>query len=391
MTDPIDAYAVGARAELEVEITDEFIRRFADFSGDVNPLHMDGDFARTTPFKRRVAHGMSYGALFSNLVGMKIPGEGALWIAQSFRFVRPVFIGDRLALSVEVAAISRSARTLTLTCAAVNQHGEQVTAGEGEVLVPESADEPVLKAVRERRVALVAGASRGIGAAVARRLNEAGFAVAITCRSSLEDAEALCRTFDRGLAIVADGADPDAMDAAAETVRRKFGPIDTLVLNAGGDGLYGKAGDPDFALMRAQLDVQLAGPHALVSACLPSMIERAFGCLVAIGSTYALGAPPVGMAPYVVAKAALAAFVRCLAVDYGPHGVRANLVVPGMTDTALLSRVPDRAKKVAVMQNPLRRLATPDDVAGAVAYLASDAAAYVNGHSLVVSGGASIS
>jgi len=83
----------------------------------------------------------------------------------------------------------------------------------------------------------------------------------------------------------------------------------------------------------------------------------------------------------------LAAYIRCLAVDYGPKGVRANLVAPGMTKTSMLSGVPDRAQKVAAMQNPMRRLAVPDDVAGAVAYLASPDAAHVNGQTLVVSGG----
>ena len=111
------------------------------------------------------------------------------------------------------------------------------------------------------------------------------------------------------------------------------------------------------------------------------------GSIVAIGSAYAHAAPPAGMAPYVVAKSALAAYIRCLAVDYGPTGVRANIVAPGMTNTALLASVTERARKVAAIQNPMRRLAFPEDVVGAVAFLASPEAAYVNGHTLVVSGG----
>ena len=91
--------------------------------------------------------------------------------------------------------------------------------------------------------------------------------------------------------------------------------------------------------------------------------------------------------PYVVAKAALEAYLRCLAVDYGSKGIRANLVAASMTETALLTAVPERSRKVAAVQNPLRRLATPDDIAAAVAFLASPDAAYVNGHAMLVSGG----
>jgi 3-oxoacyl-[acyl-carrier protein] reductase len=93
------------------------------------------------------------------------------------------------------------------------------------------------------------------------------------------------------------------------------------------------------------------------------------------------------MAPYVVAKAALTSYMKCLAVEFGPKGIRANTVAPGMTETALLASVPDRLRKVAAAQTPLRRLAKPADVAGAVSYLVSDDAAYVNGHTMLVSGG----
>jgi 3-oxoacyl-[acyl-carrier protein] reductase len=378
---------VGDRAELDVVVDEALVDAFADFSGDRNPLHVDAGYAKTTRFKRRVAHGMSYASLFSRLIGMDLPGPGALWMSQSFRFESPAFVGDRLRLSVEIRSISESARTITLDCRAVNQMGDEITSGTGEVMVLET-DEPDTRAqTSESRVAIVTGASRGIGAGVAARLAQDGVALALTYRSSRQEAEAACASFDNAICVEADSADPAAMKRLYDEVAARLGPPNLLVLNASGRDLYGEAGDGDFDRFERHLAGQLVGPHALVSAALDGMIANGGGSIIALGSAYAHGAPPAGMAPYVVAKAALAAYVRCLAVDYGPKGIRANLVAPGMTETSLLSGVPDRARKVAAMQNPMRRLAVPDDVAGAVAYLASPDAAYVNGQTLVVSGG----
>lgn len=380
-------FMVGDRAEIEVVISEEFIDEFARFSGDLNPLHLDADFAESTRFKRRIAHGMSYGAIFSRLIGMELPGPGALWTSQSFRFAQPVFLGDRLRLSVEVTAVSKSTNTLTLACKAENQSGEVVMSGSSEVMILESAPAEKRAPRRDRRVALVTGGSRGIGAAVARRLAADGFAVAITYKSSTSEAAALARSLENCIALQSDAAAPDRAAAVVAEVRRRYGAPDTLVLNAGGRDIFGSAADCDFDRFAQQLDIHLAGPHALVAACIDDMVKARHGAIIAIGSTFAAGAPPTGMAPYVVGKSALAAYMRCLAVELGPKGIRANVVEPGMTETALIAAMSDRTRKVAVAQNPLRRLAVPDDVAGAVAFLASDEGAYINGHTLIVSGG----
>ncbi len=384
----LENWTVGDRAEIEVTVDDALVASFTDYSGDRNPLHVDAAYAETTRFKRRVAHGMSYASLFSRLIGNDLPGSGALWLSQNFRFAKPAFIGDRLRLSVEVAAINATARTLELACRAVNQLGDEIMTGTGEVMLLE-AEEPAHDAAAEdrQRVAIVTGGSRGIGAAIARRLAADGFAIAVTARSSLKEAEALCGEFDHAMAVSCDSADAVAMAGLADTVSQRFGPVDTVILNASDRDLYGAAADGDFTRFSRHFETQIAGPHALVSACLESMKAAGRGTVIGIGSTFALGAPPAGMAPYVVAKTALEAYIRCLAADYGPQGIRANLVAPSMTETALLSGVPDRTRKVAAAQNPMRRLAMPEDVAGAVAFLASDDASYVNGHVLTVSGG----
>jgi 3-oxoacyl-[acyl-carrier protein] reductase len=381
-------FEAGQSAEEDVDITEQLVNSFAEYSGDYNPLHIDADFASRTPFRRKVAHGLSYGALFSRLIGLRLPGPGALWASQNFRFERPVFVGDRLKLRVEITRVSQSTRTMTMDCTATNQNEERVLSGTGEVVVLEQEAEAEIEASRENRIALVAGASRGIGAAVAERLNADGFSVAVTYRASREEAEKLVAGFHEGMAIQADMADPESAQTALASVQARFGKApDTLVLCASDPALYGASADGDFRLFSRHWDTQMAGSHAFVSACLDDMVTRGFGVITAIGSTYAKAEPPTGMAPYVVAKAALAAYIKCLAVEFGPKGIRANTVAPGMTETALIASVPDRHRKVAAAQTPLRRLAKPADVAGAVSYLVSDDAAYVNGHTLLVSGG----
>lgn len=378
---------VGDRAEIDVDVDEAFVDAFAEFSGDRNPLHVDSGYASTTHFRRRVAHGMSYASLFSRLIGMDLPGPGALWMSQSFRFTNPAFLGDRLRLTVEIQTLSESAGTVVIDCRAVNQLGEEILSGAGEVMLLESEDVGRSAAAPVRRVAIVTGASRGIGAAIARRLAADGVAVALTYRSSRAEAEEICAGLDDAICIESDSSDCAAMQRLHNEVRTRLGAPNILVLNASGRDLHGVAADGDFDRFARHLASQLEGPHALVSASMEEMQSNGGGSIVAIGSAYAHAAPPAGMAPYVVAKSALAAYIRCLAVDYGPTGVRANIVAPGMTNTALLASVTERARKVAAIQNPMRRLAFPEDVVGAVAFLASPEAAYVNGHTLVVSGG----
>ena len=385
--DPIP-FEPGQAVEDEVVITEELISSFAEFSGDYNPLHIDSAFASRTRFRRKVAHGMSYGSVFSRMIGMLLPGPGALWLSQEFRFNKPVFIGDRLKLRMEVASVSKSTRTMTLDCTALNQNGEAVLSGSGDVMVLESDADEGAPTRPQQRIALVAGASRGIGAAIAERLATDGFGVAITYRSSRDEAEAVVSQLSDGIALQADITDTGNAKTVIGQVRSRFRvPPDTLILCASDPTMYGAAADGDFSLFERQLRTQLAGAHALVSACLDHMIEQKFGVIIAIGSTYAEATPPTQMAPYVVAKAALTSYMKCLAVELGPKGIRANTVAPGMTETALISTVPDRQRKVVAAQTPLRRLAKPEDVASAVAFVVSDDAAYVNGHTFIVSGG----
>ena len=243
------------------------------------------------------------------------------------------------------------------------------------------------------KVALVTGGGSGIGAATARRLAADGWGVAITGRRP-EPLDALADELG-ALALPGDvGERADAEAAVAATVEH-FGGLDGLVLNAGRSGAPGSLleVDPDgFADVHR---VNVLGSLVTARAAIRPLLERK-GALVAVSSVAGLRAARDSVA-YCSSKAALVMLAQCIAVDHGPAGVRANVVCPGWTRTPMGDRAmaglaggPDQAYAEATRHVPLRRACSPEEVAGAIAWLLSDDASYVNGAVLTVDGGSTV-
>jgi 3-oxoacyl-[acyl-carrier protein] reductase len=166
-----------------------------------------------------------------------------------------------------------------------------------------------------------------------------------------------------------------------------FGAVGILVNNAA-PRINGKPfAASEWADFQSHLDVQLRGAYLMTRACLPQMVDRRWGRIVNITSQAIDGQPTIGWTAYAAAKAALATMSRYLAAEYGPQGITVNCVSPGMTETSLIGDIPEKLQMLAARQTPLRRLATPEDVAAAVAHLVSDDASFITGHTLRVNGG----
>ncbi len=249
--------------------------------------------------------------------------------------------------------------------------------------------------------ALVTGAAGGIGLAVCRRLADAGAPVALLDRDAeaVEAATATVREHGgTAVAVPADVTDAAAVEKAADAAEEALGPLDTLV-NVAGVLHVGRVTELDDADWRHCLDVNATGVMHACRAVGARLADRGRGSVVTVASN-AAGVPRTGMAAYAASKAAAVALTRVLGLELAGHGVRANIVCPGSTDTGMLDAMGDLpADHAALVRGsaetfklgiPLGRIADPQDVAEVVAFLASDAARHVTLQTVYVDGGASL-
>jgi 3-oxoacyl-[acyl-carrier protein] reductase len=245
-----------------------------------------------------------------------------------------------------------------------------------------------------QRVAVVTGAARGIGAAVATRLARDGFAVAVldldesACAGTVE---AITADGGRALAVGVDVADAGAVAGAVERVATELGAPSVLVNNAGiiRDNLIFKMSDDDWD---AVLAVHLRGSFLMTRACQASMTKAGWGRIVNLSSTSALGNR--GQANYSAAKAGLQGFTKTLAIELGRFGVTANAVAPGFIVTDMTAATAARIgvdfeqfQKAAAAEIPVQRVGRPEDIAATVSFLVSEEAGFVSGQVIYVAGG----
>jgi 3-oxoacyl-[acyl-carrier protein] reductase len=233
--------------------------------------------------------------------------------------------------------------------------------------------------------AVVTGASRGIGAAVAAELARAGWPIAVNYRADAERAQSIAsRLREAGGSAVAIGADVSDADACARLISEaedELGPVLVLVNNAGltADALSMRLTDEDWQRV---IDTNLSAAFRLIRRALPGMIRARFGRIVNVASVVGLRANP-GQANYAASKAGLIALTRSVAVEVARKGVTVNAVAPGLIETELTEGIATGLADAI----PARRAGTPDDVAACVGFLASPQAAYVTGATLTVDGG----
>jgi 3-oxoacyl-[acyl-carrier protein] reductase len=232
----------------------------------------------------------------------------------------------------------------------------------------------------EGKLALVTGASRGIGRAIAEELARAGAAVVVGYRSGKDEAEELASSIG-GRAIQADVSDA----GEAKRLVDEAGDIDVLVNNAGltRDGLLARMSDDDW---RTVIETNLSSVFYTCRAVTRPMMKKRSGSIINISSIVGVHGN-WGQTNYGASKAGIIGFTKSLARELGSRNIRANVIAPGYVKTALTEVLPDEATAAMVQQTPLGRVADPEEIAGAVRFLASDQASFITGEVLLVDGG----
>ncbi len=235
------------------------------------------------------------------------------------------------------------------------------------------------------KVALITGAAGGLGDKIARTLYAQGAKLALT-DMRLEPMEALKKELGNNVeCFVANLSKPEEIAELIKNVEAKFGQIDILINNAGltRDNLFMRMSDEDWQLV---LDVNLSAGFKLAKACIRGMMKRRYGRIIGIASVVGVMGN-AGQANYSASKAGMIAMNKCLAQEVGSRGITVNSVAPGFIRTAMTDVLPDDVKAALLNKIPEGKLGEAQDIANAVAFLASDEAQYITGQTLHVNGG----
>jgi len=243
------------------------------------------------------------------------------------------------------------------------------------------------------KVAIVTGSSRGIGRAIAEGLAQHGATVVISSRKQ-DACEEVAKAINdahgqqRAIAIAASISDKDALQSLVDETKQRLGKIDILVCNAASNPYYGPMAGITDDQFRKILDNNVIANHWLVQMAAPDMLERGNGSIIIVSSVGGLTSSTV-IGAYNISKAADLQLVRNLAAEFGPKGVRVNAIAPGLVRTDFARALwenPEILKRVTSVA-ALKRIGEPKELAGAAIFLASDAASFVTGQTLVVDGG----
>ncbi|MEO8201298.1 MAG: 3-oxoacyl-[acyl-carrier-protein] reductase [Gemmatimonadota bacterium] len=235
------------------------------------------------------------------------------------------------------------------------------------------------------KVAFVTGSTRGIGLAIAGQLHRAGASVAIVGRDQAKATEVASALGERATGVACDVLDGKQVEAAIAAAEKAFGPIDILVNNAGlaRDNLLLRMSEADWDTV---LDANLKGAFHTTRLCIRGMMKRRAGRIINVTSVVGITGNK-GQANYAASKAGLIGFSQSVAKEYASRNILVNCVAPGFIETDMTSGLPQEVRSAMLQGIALERAGRPEDVAGAVLFLASDLGSYITGQTIVVDGG----
>jgi len=398
-------FNIGDEYQEKFIISSEVVDKFAKFSQDYNPMHTDSNFAKNHGYAHKVSHGVIQLSYLSKIIGMDFPGAGAIWLNQTVSWLKPVFVDDEINFVLTIKEYSTSTNILTLTTEVFNQNKQKVMIGLAQVkmtialstnpqklnkinAINSKVNSLSKKQLSNKKVALVTGASRGIGEEIAYKLASENYIVIVNYKKNKELANKTVSSIislgGTAVSICADISIEDEVNLMAKTILKKWGRCDLIIHGATPSIKSIKAEETSYEDISAYLDVYLKGAILLVNLFLPNMKINQFGRFVFLGTSYLYATPPSGMAAYVCAKEALWGYTKALSNEIAHNGITVNMVSPSLTVTDLTTDVPARIKEVEAFKNPTRRLVTTSDIANQVLHLCSENSSYINGVNLPI-------
>jgi enoyl-[acyl-carrier-protein] reductase (NADH)/acyl dehydratase len=402
-----DELVVGDSAELSSVLTQRDIGLFALVSGDVNPAHLDPDFAGRSRFHGIIGHGMWGGALISAVLGTRLPGPGTIYVGQELHFKRPVRPGDAITARVTVRELRADKGIVVLECECTNQFGQTVISGQAEVLAPRERIEwsprrlpsaslhqggpDPLDLTGKRGLIVGIANDQSIAYGCASAMAAAGAELAVTYLNAKAEPHVrpLAEALQASLILPCDVREAGQLEAVFETIARDWGRLDFVlhsIAYAPRDDLHGRVVDASAAGFAQAMDVSCHSFLRMARLAEPLMGDG--GTLLTVtfyGSSrvvenYNLMGP---------VKAALESSVRYVAAELGPKGIRAHAISPGPIRTRAATGI-DRFDELladAAARVPARQLADIADVGQLARFLVSDAANGITGTVIPVDGG----
>ncbi len=402
-----DELVVGDSAELSSVLTQRDIGLFALVSGDVNPAHLDPDFAGRSRFHGIIGHGMWGGALISAVLGTRLPGPGTIYLGQELHFKRPVRPGDAITARVTVRELRADKDIVVLECECTNQFGQIVISGQAEVLAPRERIEwspgrlpsaslhlggpDPLDLTGKRGLIVGIANDQSIAYGCASAMAAAGAELAVTYLNAKAEPHVrpLAEALRASLILPCDVREAGQLEAVFETIARDWGRLDFVlhsIAYAPRDDLHGRVVDASAAGFAQAMDVSCHSFLRMARLAEPLMGDG--GTLLTVtfyGSSrvvenYNLMGP---------VKAALESSVRYVAAELGPKGIRAHAISPGPIRTRAATGI-DRFDELladAAARVPARQLADIADVGQLARFLVSDAANGITGTVIPVDGG----
>ena len=379
-------FVVGKTYTTSFNVDKNLIEDFSNFSQDFNPIHIQPDAARRYGYPKPVAHGAILISKISQLIGMKVPGAGAIWLSQEVKWIHPVFLDDNIKIVVKIKSFSKGTRVLGLNTKAFNQNDVNVMDGNAKVKIGTELTGKKLR-VKSRK-ALITGGLGTIGGAICDRLAKSGFDLLITHRDKNEKALALKKRIEK-FNVKCKLIKLDLLDPIKNWQEKitSQGSIDVFIHCASSNLNHGKAENIDIKDLRKQMRIGCESAIEIVNLVTPEMTKKNFGRLIFIGTSALKDPPQSGWSSYLMAKHALWGYVKNLAIELGSNGITANMISPSLTVSNFTIDISNRVKEVEAMKNPIRRLAVPEDVSETVGYICSDHASFVNGQNIYLTGG----